>query len=106
MGIRTIYTYVRMINRALRAVTQQRPDTMQSLSFRNSNSTSSKGIHSTHNTCDDVTSERDIEMVRERDMERERESVCRDILSLSHIAERVHTLNVKNTIDMAGQLTG
>jgi hypothetical protein len=79
-------------------VTQQRPDTMLSLSIRNS--TSSKGIHSTHNTRDDVISER----IRER--ERERESVCRDILSLSYVAERVHMINVKNTIDMAGQLTG
>lgn len=102
MGIRTIYTYVRLINRALRAVTQQRPDTMLSLSIRNSNSTSSKSCHSTHNTCDDVTSERDME----REKEGERESVCRDILSLSHVAERVHTLNMKNTIDMAWQLTG
>lgn len=96
MGIRTIYTYVRLINRALRAVTQQRPDNMASLSIRNSKSTSSKSCHSTHNTCDDVISERDME----------RESVRRDILSLSHVAERVHTLNVRNTIDMAGQLTG
>jgi hypothetical protein len=89
-----------VINRALKAVTQQRPDTMLPLSIRNSNNTSRKGIHGTDNTCDDVTSERDMER------QRERESVCRDILSLSHVAERVHTLNVKNTIAMAGQLTG
>lgn len=100
MGIRTIYTYVRLISRALKAVTQQHPDTMLSLSIRNSTSTSSKSCHSTDDTCDDVTSK------RVRDRKRERESVCRDILSLSYVAERVHTVNLKNTIAMAGQLTG
>lgn len=98
MGIRTIYTYVRLINRALKAVTQQHPNTMLSLSIRNS--TSSKSCHSTDNTCDDVTSESDWERARER------KSVCRDIFSLSYVAERVHTVNVRNTIAMAGQLTG
>ena len=90
MGIRTIYTYVCLIDSAHKAIARQYPDLVESI-LKN---TRAESCHDIDYLYDDVTSER------------ERAKVCRDILSLSHVANRVHSINVKNTSDMAAKLEG
>ena len=94
MGVRTIYSYVCLINSASKAIAQQHPDIMDSI-LRNKGS---KSCHGTDRICDNVTVEGEKEWERER--------VCIDIASLSCVADRVHMANIKNTTAMAAQLQG
>ena len=94
MGVRTIYSYVCLINSASKAIAEQHPDIMESI-LRN---TGTESCHDTDRTCENFTVEREKELERER--------VCIDIASLSCVADRVHMANIKKTAAMAAQLKG
>ena len=94
MGVRTIYSYVCLINSASKAIAEQHPDIMESILTK----AGTKSCHDADRICENVTVEREKEWERER--------VCIDIASLSCVADRVHMANIKNTAAMAAQLQG